>query len=552
VLIPPPSRLDHRPNAPRVKGADRRGSGPTGRPPSSGTVYCGKTASSSSRTSLANSGRRNGQLLRVGPGLQAYFLERARREPEAARHHASARFGRSTNSPVGRTWTCAPRRFMLASGRRGGPAARGACSVADTPLRQSRHPGDASMENARHPRLQAVQGDQGRPQGLHTALPPRRLLTRCSLRTPACRQGPGAHPHQPLQGAPTPPHGRLPYHSAQTYIRKLIESGHRVAVCEQVEDPKKARGVVKREVVASMTRGTVTEDSLLEERAHNWLAAAFPAEPLAGLAWIDLSTASSRLPRSKPGGLAGEVERLGPAECLLPEGREEDPLARLLATQGISVEFPPAWTFQRKNALDALTPTSPPRRWRDRAPRRRAAVCAAGAVMRYLTQTQRDALGQVTRIALERPADFMEIDRRHLPRPGDHGDDPRRRPPGDAPRRARRSVTPQGARLLREWLTRAPAGRRGGLRPPRNAVAELVEKGDGPRRPEKAARRRLRPGAARVARGGRPAPLRATSPRWAGAFAPSQALQGLPASFPGPFARRGGPRALRPARGRAR
>src|SRR6478672_7915662 len=92
------------------------------------------------------------------------------------------------------------------------------------------------------------------------------------------------------------PMAGFPYHQLDAYLAKIIAAGHRAAICEQVEDPKQAKGIVKREVTRIVTPGTLTDDALLDPQASNFLAAiALPAaskqaDSLAGVAWVDVST----------------------------------------------------------------------------------------------------------------------------------------------------------------------------------------------------------------------------------------------------------------------
>src|SRR5213083_662038 len=93
----------------------------------------------------------------------------------------------------------------------------------------------------------------------------------------------------------TTPMAGFPHHQLEPYLRKLLHSGHRVAICDQVEDPAVAKGLVKREVTRVVTPGTLTEDDLLDPRQTNYLAALTPpgkgaGGTLVGMAWVDLST----------------------------------------------------------------------------------------------------------------------------------------------------------------------------------------------------------------------------------------------------------------------
>ncbi|MBO8158377.1 DNA mismatch repair protein MutS [Thermosyntropha sp.] len=115
----------------------------------------------------------------------------------------------------------------------------------------------------------------------------------------------------------------VPYHSANTYIAKLINKGYKVAICEQMEDPGQAKGIVKREVVKIITPGTVLDDIMLEENTNNFLAAVVDDLGVIGFSYIDISTGEFWMTEIKGEDsyikLASEMERIRPAECLLPE-----------------------------------------------------------------------------------------------------------------------------------------------------------------------------------------------------------------------------------------
>ena len=115
----------------------------------------------------------------------------------------------------------------------------------------------------------------------------------------------------------------VPHHAVQSYIPKLIEKGHRVVICEQTEDPKQAKGLVKREVTRVITPGTVMEEQSLEDKNNNYLAAVFVAEEGCGLAFTDISTglfkAAQFTGEQREREMADELCRLRPAELLLPE-----------------------------------------------------------------------------------------------------------------------------------------------------------------------------------------------------------------------------------------
>ena len=105
------------------------------------------------------------------------------------------------------------------------------------------------------------------------------------------------------------PMAGFPYHQLDAYLAKLIAAGLRVAICDQVEDPRQAKGLVKRELTRIVLRGTVTDDALLDPKENNFLAALVPG-PIAGLAWVELSTGRFQAAQIAAAGLSDELARL--------------------------------------------------------------------------------------------------------------------------------------------------------------------------------------------------------------------------------------------------
>ena len=133
----------------------------------------------------------------------------------------------------------------------------------------------------------------------------------------------------------------VPHHALWNYVRKMINAGHTLAICEQMEDPSKAKGLVKREVIRVITPGTVIEDELMEEDAANYLAALAVSPMGVGLALCDISRAAvylTELHGEDAAQLAAEeLARFGVAEALIPEGFSNNPLAKLFEERSISV-----------------------------------------------------------------------------------------------------------------------------------------------------------------------------------------------------------------------
>src|SRR4051812_17815508 len=127
-----------------------------------------------------------------------------------------------------------------------------------------------------------------------------------------------------LNGEDAIPMAGVPFHSVDGYLRRMIAAGHKVAICEQMEDAALAKGVVRRDVVRLMTPGTLTDDPLLDGRSDNYLAAvAFSVTRAdgyrAGLSWVELSTGTAVATSGTEGQILDELMRLRPAEVLVPE-----------------------------------------------------------------------------------------------------------------------------------------------------------------------------------------------------------------------------------------
>src|ERR1700687_3678816 len=117
----------------------------------------------------------------------------------------------------------------------------------------------------------------------------------------------------------TIPMAGFPHHALDRHLRKLLSAGHRVAICDQVEDPALAKGLVRRAVTRIVTPGTLTEDHLLDPRRLNHLLALHAAGPRLGLPWVELSTGQFLAADIAGERLAAELARLAPSECLLAE-----------------------------------------------------------------------------------------------------------------------------------------------------------------------------------------------------------------------------------------
>jgi DNA mismatch repair protein MutS len=205
----------------------------------------------------------------------------------------------------------------------------------------------------------------------------------------------------------------VPYHAVDTYIARLVRAGHKVAVCEQVEDPKEAKGLVKRKVVEVITPGTITSANLLEDKENNYLLALSGEGGRWGVAQADLSTGEFTVSEVATQDLFEEVAKIAPSEILIPaEGMDEDVLERIRQILGRStLTTLDAWLFFadaaasilrdhfRVESLDGFGCQNMP-----------LAVGSAGALISYLRQTQKRLLPHISRMSVHKRSLYMEID----------------------------------------------------------------------------------------------------------------------------------------------
>ena len=206
----------------------------------------------------------------------------------------------------------------------------------------------------------------------------------------------------------------VPHHSAENYIFSLINQGFRVAICEQMESPEEAKkrgykAVVKREVVRLVTPGTLTEDSLLDARRNNYLAAYSVVHNEASISWIDISTGSFHISSIKPAKLGSELTRLSPSEILLSENSMAEH-RDLVEEFGISVTELGNSAFDSSSARERLKKTFKVETVDGLGTFNRAEMSAMGAIIEYLQITQKGKLPLLSRPRRELNSSFMSID----------------------------------------------------------------------------------------------------------------------------------------------
>ncbi len=250
----------------------------------------------------------------------------------------------------------------------------------------------------------------------------------------------------------------VPYHACESYIQKLIAKGHRIAICEQLEDPALAKGIVTRDVIRIVTPGTLTEASMLDEKKSNYLAAVFYGENAGAAAFSDISTGEfcvSVFDKYAISHMLSELARFSPSEVILSSGAEktreipEFCAKRLGALCSVLPD-----SFEEKaagEALCSLFKADSPQALGLNSP---AAVCASGALLSYIILTQKQDPAYIKEIEIMGSEKYMELDYSAIrslellsnTRTGDKK--------GSLLGVLDKTKTPMGARLLRSWISR--------------------------------------------------------------------------------------------------
>ena len=251
----------------------------------------------------------------------------------------------------------------------------------------------------------------------------------------------------------------VPFHAADGYISRLVKKGFRVAICEQVEDPRKAKGLVRREVVRVVSPGTLTEPGYLDAREPAFLMAIVPAQDgLVGAALVDVSTGefSTTEYRGTQGLQAriDEIAVLRPREVVVPGDANPSERFPELARLQLPVTHADGWTFDAETARRALLDQLKTHGLEGFGLEgRTAAIQAAGGLVAYLRDTQKADLAHVRAISYRTSADCLILDPitlKHLEVvTGSEGG-----PQGSLLKEVDRTITSMGGRLLRAWLLR--------------------------------------------------------------------------------------------------
>ncbi len=205
----------------------------------------------------------------------------------------------------------------------------------------------------------------------------------------------------------------IPYHAASSYISKLIDHGYKVAVCEQIENPKDAKGIVNREVVRIVTPGLVLDTDNLNAKENNFLAGIGMDGTFWGLACIDISTGEFRVTETNDReAFLDEISGFGLREILICQDLSDTPLAGVFAKRfpGCSISWLPAGYFSTDEALRLINERFPKGVPQEEFKRCPAMIGAAGAVLRYVMETQKDRLDHISEIQRYDINQYMILD----------------------------------------------------------------------------------------------------------------------------------------------
>ncbi|NTV06667.1 MAG: DNA mismatch repair protein MutS [Chlorobiaceae bacterium] len=279
------------------------------------------------------------------------------------------------------------------------------------------------------------------------------------------------------------PMAGFPHHASEGYIAKLVKKGFKVAVCDQVEDPADAKGIVRREITDIVTPGITYSDKVLDDRHNNYLCAvAFLKERralIAGVAFIDVTTAEFKIASLRAEEVNDFILSLHPSEVLVSSSESERAalLKKALSPVTLVTELD-SWMFSEDQAQEVLS-----RQFKTHSLKgfgiegNRAGKVAAGVILQYLEETRQNRLNYITRIGELHSTEYMTLDlqtKRNLEIISSMQDGTLN---GSLLQVIDRTRNPMGARLIRRWLQR-PLKRSEEIQMRLDAVGELAESGE--------------------------------------------------------------------------
>ena len=210
--------------------------------------------------------------------------------------------------------------------------------------------------------------------------------------------------------ASTVPLAGFPYHALDQYLFKPLKAGYRVAICEQVEDPKLAKGIVKRDVVEVVTPGTALTDKYLDQRENNYLASVFISDGKAGISILDYSTGEFFTGEWQESEINYILRQFSPSELLYPEGQEIK-IKAIFTTRNLFFSGIPDWIYEYSTAFELLKTHFVTANLKgfgiEDYP---LSISSAGAVLYYVRENFKNEAGHITTISLMQNSGYMGLD----------------------------------------------------------------------------------------------------------------------------------------------
>lgn len=251
------------------------------------------------------------------------------------------------------------------------------------------------------------------------------------------------------------PMAGVPYHSAETYIAKLIENGYKVAICEQLEDPSETKGIVERDVVRVITPGTIIEEEMLTDKENNYLAAVRLFNNRIGLSYIDISTGEfmlTEIDTDKTDKIWDEIDRIRPSEIIIDSSYENSNKFNNLS-KDLGFLYSSSKINNKKKAYEYLIGHFQTQSLNGfGCEEMEAGIIAAAEIIKYLKDTQKRSLKHVTKITTYYLDQYMIVDsmtRKNLELTSTIRENKRK---GTLLDILDRTITSMGGRLIKNWI----------------------------------------------------------------------------------------------------
>ncbi len=251
----------------------------------------------------------------------------------------------------------------------------------------------------------------------------------------------------------------FPFHAAQSYIARLLKQGFKVAICEQVEDPKLAKKLVKRDVIQVITPGTVSEPDMLDQKSNNYLMSLNFNENTIGIGVADISTGELLATESTEENLKefieNEITRFNPSELLLPSHLSEEPIIKEILNIHQEITLTPyhSWVFDTEYGKENILNFFGIKNLSSfNLEDKYYAIGAVSGLIHYLNETQKQIVNHIEKVQFYSKSDFMNLDYptiKHLELVKNMQDNTRARTLLEV---LDSTLTPQGARLLKKWI----------------------------------------------------------------------------------------------------